>query len=363
MSSDVHAVAREYAGLRTTLHDPKLVKDQCYDVSKDFINWGQERHPHHTYELIHGEAPATPNTYPPEFNEHYAVLVNKQHVVDFTRRQFEPLASVPSVMSVPDWRQKHPDLNAGWENRMNIRKLVKQVSEGQDPLKALLGEAFEHPIPRIVEAAFSAKELESLYGGDFDVHNKVRTFQPIDTGSGVRIKNIEVQKNIRDRGDRQLPHSENSRIYVSTSDAHRTMAKAFGAASGFFKGEGDAETPSDMLSQEHSGESTGLIQQAQPEGDDSHALLRGFLSNTSGPISDMMKLRLPENNPHKAWRDIVLPHVFKHLGMTGTGANDHPHAQWHKNAGCGTCPCSPGFIVHKSDHPLAKGHNIWVEVD
>lgn len=234
--------------------------------------------------------------------------------------------------------------------------MIREVAEGQDPHAALFGHAFEHQVPRLFES-FSAEELNKLYGGDFDARNKLRTFNPIDTGAGVRIKNIKVSRNVYDKGDSTLPHKRNSRIYVSTSDAHRTVAKAFDASRGFFKGDTSAPTPADQLSQEQTGET---LPTNVGDGRDN---LRSFLSGTSGPMSDMMKLRLPENNPHEAWRSGVLPHVYKHLGMTGTGANDQPHAQWHKHAGCAMCPCSPGFIVHKSGHPLAKDHTIWVETD
>lgn len=241
----------------------------------------------------------------------------------------------------------------------NIRKLVRQVAEGQDPTAALTGESFNHTTPKLLEA-FGSGDLEKMYGGDFDAHNNVRTFQPIDTGAGVRIRNITVRPNYRDEDAATLPHSRNSRVYVSTTDAHKTLAKAFGVAGGFLKGDTSAPTPVDTLSHEH-GEGGG--EELPTNVGDGRDALRGFLSGSSGPISDMMKLRLPENNPHQAWREGVLPHVFKHLGITGTGANDQPHAQWHKNAGCGTCPCSPGFILHKSNHPMAHNHDIHVEVD
>jgi hypothetical protein len=362
MSETPHELAHKYVNIygarqrevsssfgmsvRDLLHHPTYVKGQCYDVSHDFKRWGEANYPNHSYDVVWGSAPATPNTYPPEFNEHAAVLVDKQHVVDLTRRQFEPHAPVINVMPHKEWRRKHQDLDnpEAEESRVNISKMVRQVAEGQSPEAALVGEHFEHRIPKILEAAMGADDLEKLYGEDFEPGGKVRDFKPIDTGAGVRIRNIQVRKD--PDIDPKLPHAQQSRIYVQTTEGNRVLDRAMQAAGGFLKGQG-GETPADLLSQE---QDTGLvpppIQDMKP-----------------GAIADMMRLRLPENNPHEAWRSGVLPHVFKHLGMTGTGPNGQPHAQWHRKAGCSMCPCSPGFIVHKSDHPLARGHNIWVEVD
>lgn len=225
----------------------------------------------------------------------------------------------------------------------NIRKLVKQVAEGMDPQSALNGKAFEHEVPNVLES-FDAKDLEGLYGDDFTVDNKARTFQPIDTGAGVRIKNIEVRSHPHfDRGDATLPHKRNSRVYVQPTEHARILKTAFDSTLGQGK-----------LPQPSQGINIGAALTGQPTADDNKSV---------NAIDAMMALRKPENNPHQAWRSGVLPHVFKHLGMTGEGEGGQPHAQWHKNAGCGSCPCSPGFILHKSKHPLAQDHDIWVEVD
>ena len=226
---------------------------------------------------------------------------------------------------------------------MNIRQMVRYVVEGLDPAAALAGQQLEHRLPKILED-FSADDLEKLYGEDFTVHGNVRTFQPIDTGAGLRIKNITVRPHgMYTRDDVTKPHHRNSRVYVQPTEHQRVLKTAWDASFGQGK-----------LPQSSQGINIGAALTGQETASDDQSV---------NAVDKMMSLRKPENNPYKEWRDGVLPHVFKHLGMTGTGANNLPHAQWHAHAGCGMCPCSPGFIVHKSDHPLAKGRDIWVETD
>ena len=219
----------------------------------------------------------------------------------------------------------------------NVRGMVRAVAEGVSPHAALLHENITHSLPRMTESKFGADELERAYGTDFTPSGKVNDFKPIDTG-GLRIRNITVHRNVRDKNDISLPHSRQSRIYVTKHSDSQLMNKAFDAT--FKQGELPPQSLGAML---------------DPEAKVNH--------EAGDTITDMMAIRKPENNPHEAYRDQVLPHVFKHLGMTGHGANSQPHAQWHCQAGCGGCPCSPGFIVHKSDHPLATNHDIHVDVD
>lgn len=224
---------------------------------------------------------------------------------------------------------------------MNIRRMIRAVAEGQNPSQVLEGRPLNHSIPKVLESRFRGDELERLYGEDFTPSGKVNEFPPIDTGHGIRIRNITVRKDQPGEYDYKLPHANRSRVYVTKSADERVFNKAFDAARPFFKGEKDAPTPADMLHDEGSPESN-ILQR-------------------------MMDIRRPENNPHQAYRELVLPHVFKHLEMTGQstqkGLEGLPHAQWHVHAGCAGCPCSPGFIVQKSDHPLATGHDIHVTVD
>ena len=219
----------------------------------------------------------------------------------------------------------------------NIRGMVRAVAEGVDPRVALVSENLVHDVPRMCESKFGADELERAYGTDFTPNNKVNEFTPIDTG-GLRIRNITTRRNVPDKSDLSLPHSRQSRIYVTKHADSKLMNKAFDQTFG------SGQLPP---------QSIGAM--VDPEAKVNH--------EAGATIADMMAIRRPENNPHEAYRAQVLPHVFKHLGMTGHGANGQPHAQWHCQAGCGGCPCSPGFIVHKSSHPLATGHDIHVEVD
>jgi len=216
--------------------------------------------------------------------------------------------------------------------RINVQRMVRAVAEGCDPDYVLEnpGRDLNHKYS-VAEASMGGDDLDKLYGEDFTREGKVNTFQPIDTGSGIRIRNIEVKQAYRHHDSRNvnLPHMERSRIYVHSKGQLDALS---GAADASFKA---GKSPADALA-----------------GDDDE-----------GPMQRMMAVRRPENNPHEAIRDLVLPHVFNHLGMTGSGKGGHPHAQWHCQAGCGGCPCSPGFILHKSSHPLATNHDIWVETD
>jgi len=224
----------------------------------------------------------------------------------------------------------------------SIHRMVKLVAEGANPTATLEERPFQHRVPHLLEA-MGSDDLEKLYGDDFTVGGKPRTFTPIDTGAGMRIKNITVRQRRYDERDPKLPHFENSRVYVQSTEGNRILKTAFDTTFG----QGKLPQPS--------------------QGINLGAALTGAETADSpkevNAIDAMLALRKPENNPHEAWRSGVLPHVFKHLGMTGNTETGLPHAQWHRKAGCSMCPCSPAFIVHKSGHPLAKGHDIWVETD
>lgn len=61
------------------------------------------------------------------------------------------------------------------------------------------------------------------------------------------------------------------------------------------------------------------------------------------------------NRPHNEYRKIVRA-VMNELEIDGK-------LSWSKNAGCKMCPCSPGFILTESTHPISRNFNVWVEIE
>lgn len=70
------------------------------------------------------------------------------------------------------------------------------------------------------------------------------------------------------------------------------------------------------------------------------------------PVNEMLT-GFRWNNPHRDYREHVLPKAFEMLGLPAD-----TKAKWSQKAGC-SCGCSPGFIL-TGHYPT---ENMWAEVE